>query len=101
MVVAFVFAKWHERHAALAGSLDSIRLLVEHGAELDSSDRAFGRPLECAAATGHRDAVELLLQLGADPALLDEDGRLPNWKGPAVDPEVKAGIEAMLERREQ
>lgn len=87
---------WALHHAAIDGTLESIRLLIEHGADVNAEDRAFGTPVLSAAAAGQRDAVALLLDLGGSPAVLDENGRLPRWKGPAIDPEVKASIEAML-----
>jgi ankyrin repeat protein len=85
-------------HAALAGAVDSIRLLADAGAKIDAEDYIFKTPLLCAAVSGHRNAVALLLELGADPAILDEHGHLPRWKGPAIDADIKLEIEAMLRR---
>src|SRR5262245_55889989 len=54
-----------------------IRVLVSHGANVDSTDGITGRtPLYYAAARGQVDAVQNLLKFGADPnSLGKESGR--------------------------
>jgi ankyrin repeat protein len=63
--------------AAQAGDVARIRVLVSHGANVDSTDGITGRtPLYYAAARGQVDAVKSLLKFGADPnSLGKESGR--------------------------
>ena len=55
--------------AALAGHVAIVRLLVESGAWVDPFEEGsvFMTPLMCAAARGHVDVAEFLLDHGADP----------------------------------
>jgi ankyrin repeat protein len=55
--------------AAELGRPDAIRLMAEHG--LDVNDRAHPTALHEAALRGHRELVDLLLELGADPTAHD------------------------------
>lgn len=55
--------------AAQTGKCAAIRLLVDMGFDLNPTDRR--TPLHEAAWFGHMDTVQLLLDLGADPAALD------------------------------
>lgn len=57
-------------------NIEALRLLVEHGCDVNARDRAARTPLHAAAQ--RRDAVSLraLLDFGADPLLADENGRL-------------------------
>jgi ankyrin repeat protein len=53
-----------------------VRLLIEHGCDVNARDRAMRTPLHAAAQ--RRDAISLraLLDFGADPLLADANGRL-------------------------
>lgn len=63
--------------ASGGGNVDSIKFLVERGADVNSVG-AWGRtPLYRAAFGGHLDAVEALLQYGADPRVYAQDGNTP------------------------
>lgn len=54
--------------AALSGNLDSVRILVDHGADVNAGDKATGAtPLYMAATMGREQVVSLLLEKGADP----------------------------------
>lgn len=60
--------------AASHNSLDQMRLLLEHGAEVDPPAPRYPRhrpwtPLMAAAVHGHVAAMELLLERGADPSV--------------------------------
>lgn len=58
--------------AALGGSADAVRLLLERGADAD------GGALQAAASGGHLEVVRLLLDAGADVDRRDPDtGRVP------------------------
>jgi ankyrin repeat protein len=66
--------------AIFGGSEEAVRLLVEHGADLDAlatSDVARVRPLGTAAFVGRPDLEKLLLEAGADASLPGEE-RQPN-----------------------
>ena len=60
--------------AARAGDLDSARLLVEAGAEVNHASPEYGSALVVAAASGQEDFARLLLQRGADPNVTDRWG---------------------------
>jgi hypothetical protein len=49
------------------GNLDICRLLIEHGADVDSEDHQKQTPLFDAADQGNHEIVRLLLEHGADP----------------------------------
>lgn len=55
--------------AAELGRLEAVRLLVEHGFDVNARPRT--APLHEAAFQGNLEMVELLLSLGADPGLTD------------------------------
>ncbi len=59
------------RHAAELGRPDAVRLLVELG--FDVNDKRGAAPLHLAAYNGDRRMVDLLLELGADPMLRDDE----------------------------
>ncbi|KAI1055912.1 hypothetical protein LB506_009145 [Fusarium annulatum] len=49
--------------------VESTRLLLQRGAQVDSEDNLYGTALCCAAGEGHLDVVKLLLEYGADTEL--------------------------------
>jgi ankyrin repeat protein len=62
--------------AIFGGSEEAVRLLLEHGADVDAlatSDIARVRPLGTAAFVGRPDLEKLLLEAGADPSLPPEE----------------------------
>lgn len=77
--IAEVGGGWHAPHylpltaAAARGHSSIIRLLLAHGASVNSVDGDRITPLMRAAAGGRVEALELLLKEGADPA--KRDGR--------------------------
>jgi ankyrin repeat protein len=69
---------WTPLHYASAnsepGSSAMIALLLEHHAYIDAESPNRTTPLMMAARYGHADAVQLLLEEGADPTLRNEKG---------------------------
>jgi ankyrin repeat protein len=55
----------------------AIRMLVEHGAELHAQDHRGYTPLHVAMDETNAEAAMTLLDLGADPKILDKEGRTP------------------------
>ncbi|NXX86511.1 ASB12 protein, partial [Urocolius indicus] len=55
------------RLAATWGCLRSMKVLLAHGAEVDSLDVKAQTPLFMAVSNGHQECVELLLEAGASP----------------------------------
>ncbi|NXI22692.1 ASB12 protein, partial [Sterrhoptilus dennistouni] len=55
------------RLAAARGCVRSLRVLLEHGAEVDSLDVKAQTPLFVAVSNGHRECVRALLEAGASP----------------------------------
>ena len=57
--------------AQTVGGEDAVRLLLEHGAEANAREGSAGQtPLMFAAAKNRAEAIELLLDAGADPAIM-------------------------------
>lgn len=54
-------------HAAFAGHVDTVRYLLDAGADVDAAGDWVGTPLGLAAAKGHMAVVELLLEHRAGP----------------------------------
>ncbi|XP_025110079.1 putative IQ motif and ankyrin repeat domain-containing protein [Pomacea canaliculata] len=63
--------------AATAGHVESIKFLLENGADPNTKGQFQRTPLYRAAFAGHMEAVECLLQNGADPRLFAADGQTP------------------------
>ncbi|XP_042339965.1 cyclin-dependent kinase 4 inhibitor C [Plectropomus leopardus] len=53
--------------AAREGFVDSVRALVDHGADINLVDEKGNLPLHLAAREGHLEVVQLLIGLTADP----------------------------------
>ena len=52
--------------AAFGGHTDTVKLLLDVGADKEVKDKNGETPLHCAAWKGHTDIVKLLLDAGAD-----------------------------------
>ncbi|MFC1636429.1 ankyrin repeat domain-containing protein, partial [Planctomycetota bacterium] len=64
------------QEAAAIGDLDLVRSLIEEGAMIDGTEETyFVTALHRAATNGHKDAVELLLEKGADTEAKDSFSR--------------------------
>lgn len=66
-------------HAALAGKTDveTVRLLIERGAEVGAKGASAVTPLHLAASRGATDLIALLLSRGADRGATLDDGATP------------------------
>ncbi|HXR40379.1 MAG TPA: ankyrin repeat domain-containing protein [Terracidiphilus sp.] len=67
----------HPLHAALAlgKNVDSIRLLLDHGAPVNAAQAGGFTPIFSAAAANRGDLAEILLSQGADPAQKSDSGK--------------------------
>ncbi|KAJ7806204.1 ankyrin repeat-containing domain protein, partial [Mycena olivaceomarginata] len=54
------------RAASLAGHIETVRLLLEHSADVNIIGGKYGTALQTASLTGHIDTVRLLLEHSAD-----------------------------------
>lgn len=63
--------------AANSDDPTSLLILLDHGANIDWQNAEGFTPLHVAALWGREEAVRLLLEEGADPAICDEDELLP------------------------
>ncbi len=63
-------------HAVIRGDVESVRLLLDAGADPDLKSAGF-TPLGQAALRGHARIVELLLKAGANPDIKSNDGNTP------------------------
>ena len=61
--------------AAREGQIESVRTLIEAGADLDAQDAEDSTALILATVNGYLDIAELLLESGADPNVEDRFGR--------------------------
>lgn len=68
-------------HAARNGDTEIVRLLIEHGADVNGSNPRGHTVLYCAGGHGHLETLKLLLQEGADcDAKFTQDGKtLMEW----------------------
>jgi len=67
-------AFWPLDEAIALNSLGAVRLLLDHGADVNRTDRTGGTPLETAVAMQNYRIAELLLERGADPWAVGVNG---------------------------
>lgn len=60
--------------ASLLGFKDTVKVLLDNGAEVDARSEDRRTPLMLAASKGYQEIVKILLDAGADPALTDRMG---------------------------
>ena len=88
--------------AVKSGNKESVRELIEAGAQVNQQDKQGWAPLSWAAGKGELEIVELLLQHDADPFLVGRDLRTPQMIAIAAGQSevVKALRRAEAERKE-
>jgi hypothetical protein len=62
---------------ALGNSVESVRILLDAGADVNATQAGRFAPLHQAAANGKKDVVMLLLEYGADPKACCDQGKTP------------------------
>ena len=67
-------------HAARGGHQGTVKVLLEHGANVHSENNEGGTALHVAAEYGRSEVVRLLLEAGADYEALDALGRTPFYR---------------------
>ena len=67
---------WTPLHdACFEGRIESVKALLEGGADVNRADKDFYRPINLAASAAHWDVVRLLLEHGADVTASDALGK--------------------------
>ncbi|XP_068104500.1 inversin [Hyperolius riggenbachi] len=61
--------------ASLSGQISTVRILLEHSAQVDAADVMKHTPLFRACEMGHREVIYTLIKGGAKVHLVDKDGR--------------------------
>lgn len=87
-------------HAARNGDTEVVRLLIEHGADVNARNPRGHTVLYCAGGHGHLDTLQLLLEAGADcDAKFTRDGKaLMEWLAQYPDDSRYAPISEALRR---
>uniref|UniRef100_A0A8C3XWC7 Inversin n=1 Tax=Chelydra serpentina TaxID=8475 RepID=A0A8C3XWC7_CHESE len=66
--------------AALSGHVSTVKLLLEHNAQVDATDVMKHTPLFRACEMGHKEVIQTLIKGGARVDLVDQDGHSPlHW----------------------
>lgn len=70
-------ALWFAAQGPPPSGLEVARLLIMAGAQVNRKCEHGRTALQMAAAWGHLDVVQLLIENGADPSILDDEGMTP------------------------
>ena len=86
-------------HRAATWGYDGVvRVLLEHGADVDARDRHRRTPLHWAAVNGHKACCALLLAAGADVNAPDDERQTPLCAAERFVPENAAKVRAVLKK---
>ena len=80
---------WEIKFDQSIAKAETVRVLIEHGADVTMQNGAHSTPLHLASSKGNTETVRLLLQHGADVVTQDENNRTPlhlasSWVSTAV-----------------
>ena len=88
--------------AAVQGNVESLQILHDHGANLETVFELWhATPLLCAACCGQLETIDLLLSLGANPNAVDIANGLPRWKAPVVQSERLKACEERIRKAQR
>jgi ankyrin repeat protein len=88
--------------AASWGRDETVKWLLERGADVDGQGPDGGTALLWAASAGRTEAVRLLLERGADPELRDRQGQTPLKLAKLCEhPEVVVWLELFIEHKKK
>ncbi len=62
---------------ALSGNCETVRILIDQGADVNMTQAGGYTPLHQAAAAGLEELTRILLEAGADPCLCCDQGKTP------------------------
>ena len=65
---------WPVHEAALKGNIDTLKWLLDNGAQIDAPTKEGLQPIHYACQGGHIEAVELLVNAGANIHAESENG---------------------------
>jgi hypothetical protein len=86
-------------YAAQEASSDSAKILLEHGAKVDSADNLGFTPLHVAAEYGSTDVVEVLIKAGAKPMTKNTHGETPlDWAQSRKHPDIVQKLQEAVEQ---
>jgi ankyrin repeat protein len=71
------YGGFRERTERATARTETVRLLIEHGADVSAQDKTYSTPLHLAASDVSAETVRLLIEHGADVAAKDEGHRTP------------------------
>ena len=90
-------ALWFAAQGPPPSGLGVARLLITAGAEVNRQCEHGRTALQMAAAWGHLDVVQLLLQHGADPTIRDDEGMTPSEIAAGSTRVPKAQLKSVVE----
>ena len=96
-------ALWFAAQGPWPRGVDVTRVLIEAGADVNKRCEHGRTALHMAAAWGHADVAQLLLENGADPTLVDDEGMTPpmvarnGYRSNNVTPEQRSAVCQLFE----
>jgi ankyrin repeat protein len=90
-------ALWFAVQGPAPSGLEVARLLINAGAEINRACEHGRTALQMAAAWGHLDVVQLLIQHGADPTIRDDEGMTPAMIASRSNRVPEANLKPVLE----